>query len=125
MLSKRNDLEPPSFVDQSIGMRIREGRMTLGLSQRQLGELIGLTYQQVYKYEQGTNRVSAGRLYEIARELGAPLEYFFEGLERSEGQLPYRGRHRLLDIMRNVGEIKSEKRRDALGQLVRALAGQP
>jgi transcriptional regulator with XRE-family HTH domain len=54
--------------------------MTLGLSQRQLAELIGVTDQQVWKYEHGTSRVSAGRLYEIARELGVPVEGFFRKL---------------------------------------------
>ena len=114
--------EALSSVDQSIGLRIREGRMTLGLSQHQFSELIGVTYQQVHKYEHGLNRVSAGRLYVIACELGEPVEYFFEGLEQSEGQLPHQ-RHRLLDIMRNVGAIKSEERLEAISHLLRALAG--
>jgi transcriptional regulator with XRE-family HTH domain len=109
-----------SPADQFIGMRLRERRMMIGLSQQQFGELIGMTDQQVYKYEHGINSVSAGRLYEFARELGAPVEYFFEGLEKNEGQLPLRQRM-LLDIMRNIGEIKSEKRREAISQLTRAL----
>jgi transcriptional regulator with XRE-family HTH domain len=112
----------PTVADQLFGMRIRECRMMLGLSQHQLGELIGITYQQVYKYEHGINSLSAGRLYEIARELGTPVEQFFEGLEKENAeQLPLR-QSRLRDVMRSVGEIENEEHREAIRQLTRALA---
>jgi transcriptional regulator with XRE-family HTH domain len=116
--SKPKDISP---ADLRIGLRIRECRVLRGLSQQQLAELIGVTYQQVFKYEHGVNRVSAGRLYEIAKELHTPVETFFDGLEKNGGRLP-RGQRRLFQIMRSVGEIKSETRREALGQLVRVLA---
>jgi transcriptional regulator with XRE-family HTH domain len=54
-------------IDGRVGGRIRERRIMLGLTQQQLAEMIGVTYQQAYKYERGINRVSAGRLFEIAR----------------------------------------------------------
>jgi transcriptional regulator with XRE-family HTH domain len=112
-----------SPADQFIGMRLRERRMMIGLSQQQFGDLIGITYQQVYKYEHGINSLSAGRLYEFARELGTPVEHFFEGLEKENAeQLPLR-QSRLLDAMRNIGEIKSEEHREAIRRLTRALAG--
>lgn len=114
--------EARSPIDFFVGLRIRERRTMLGLTQGQFGDRIGVTCQQVLKYERGTNRVSAGRLYVIARELGVPLESFFEGIEQNDGRPPRRG-HRLLDTMRNVGEIKEEDRLEALGLLVRALAG--
>ncbi|PKQ02302.1 MAG: transcriptional regulator [Alphaproteobacteria bacterium HGW-Alphaproteobacteria-12] len=57
-------------------------RMLIGMSQEKLGEALGLTFQQVQKYEKGTNRIGASRLYEIGAVLGVPIEYFFEGLER-------------------------------------------
>jgi transcriptional regulator with XRE-family HTH domain len=114
--------EGRSPIDLFVGSRIRERRTMLGLTQGQFGDMIGVTCQQILKYERGTNRVSAGRLYVIARELGVPLESFFEGLEQNDGQPPKRG-YRLLDIMRNIGEIKSEDRLEALGKVVRALAG--
>jgi transcriptional regulator with XRE-family HTH domain len=107
-----------------IGLRIRECRVLHGLSQQQLASSIGVTYQQIFKYEHGVNRVSAGRLYEIAQELDTPVESFFAGLENSDGRLPH-GQRRLFLLMRSIGEIKSEKRREALGHLVRVLAGQP
>ncbi len=67
-------------IDDHVGARIRERRIMLGLTQQQLAEMIGVTYQQAHKYERGINRVSAGRLYEIARVLNAPITYFYEGL---------------------------------------------
>jgi len=67
-------------IDRHVGARVRERRIMLGLTQQQLADLIGVTYQQAHKYERGINRVSAGRLYEIARVLNAPITYFYEGL---------------------------------------------
>jgi DNA-binding XRE family transcriptional regulator len=67
-------------IDNHVGGRIRERRIMLGLTQQQLAEMIGVTYQQAHKYERGINRVSAGRLFEIARALSAPITYFYEGL---------------------------------------------
>jgi len=68
-------------VDDHVGGRIRERRIMLGLTQQQLAEMIGVTYQQAHKYERGINRVSAGRLFEIACVLNAPITYFYEGIE--------------------------------------------
>src|ERR1700683_5607912 len=68
-------------IDHHVGARVRERRIMLGFTQQQLADLIGVTYQQAHKYERGINRVSAGRLYEIAHVLSVPVNYFFEGLE--------------------------------------------
>lgn len=68
-------------VDASVGRRIRLRRTTLGLSQEKLAEALGLTFQQVQKYEKGANRVGASRLFDLARVLQVPVEYFFEDLE--------------------------------------------
>src|SRR5487761_567081 len=68
-------------IDRHVGGRVRERRIMLGLTQQQLADLIGVTYQQAHKYERGINRVSAGRLYEIAQVLSVPVGYFFDGLE--------------------------------------------
>src|ERR1700676_4722081 len=109
--------EPCSSADKVIGMRIRERRVMLGLTQRQFAELLGVSNQQFHKYEHGINGISAGRLYEIAHVSGAPIEYFFEGLERNELKVPPRQR-RLLDVMRSLGEMQNEKHLEAIGQLV-------
>jgi transcriptional regulator with XRE-family HTH domain len=75
------DSKLPSGIDRVVGQRIRWRRRELKLTQERLGEILELTFQQVQKYEKGVNRVSAGRLYEIAGVLGVPINYFFEGAE--------------------------------------------
>ena len=67
-------------IDAYIGSRVRLRRMTLSISQEQLGEALGLTFQQIQKYEKGQNRIGAGRLYRIAQILSVPVEFFYEGL---------------------------------------------
>ncbi len=68
-------------IDSSVGQRIRQRRKLLGLSQTELAEKIGVKFQQVQKYETGTNRVAASRLWKIAETLRVPITYFFEDLE--------------------------------------------
>lgn len=71
----------PSHVDHQVGRRIRQARRDAKLTQEQLGKMIGLTFQQVQKYEKGVNRISAGRLFEIAHALGITITYFYEGVD--------------------------------------------
>lgn len=70
-------------VDAYVGGRVRIRRMTLGISQEQLAGSLGLTFQQIQKYEKGLNRIGAGRLFRISRLLSVPVEFFFEGLENT------------------------------------------
>jgi transcriptional regulator with XRE-family HTH domain len=79
------DSKLPSGIDRVVGQRIRWRRRDLKLTQERLGELLDLTFQQVQKYEKGVNRVSAGRIYEIAGVLGVPVSYFFDGAEEFLG----------------------------------------
>ena len=65
-------------VDAHVGHRVRLRRMLIGMSQERLGELLGLTFQQVQKYEKGINRIGAGRLFEVAGILGVPISFFYE-----------------------------------------------
>lgn len=76
-----SDSKNPSKIDQLVGQRLRWRRKELRLTQEQLGEKLSLTFQQVQKYEKGINRVSAGRLFEMACVLDVPVEYFFDGAE--------------------------------------------
>lgn len=69
----------PNPIDRHVGSRVRMQRMLAGISQEKLGEALGLTFQQVQKYEKGTNRVGASRLSQIATALDVPMSYFFEG----------------------------------------------
>jgi transcriptional regulator with XRE-family HTH domain len=76
-----SDGKLPNTVDRHVGRRLRWRRRELKLSQEKLAEMLGLTFQQVQKYERGVNRVSAGRLYEVASMLGVSVGYFFDGVE--------------------------------------------
>jgi transcriptional regulator with XRE-family HTH domain len=80
-MSKNNNGRPPSRannIDQAVSKNIRARRVFLGISQQQLGEALGVSIQQVQKYEKATNRISSGNLYKIAKFLKSPLEYFFD-----------------------------------------------
>lgn len=72
-------------VDAHVGARIRTRRMLLGMSQSKLGEALGLTFQQVQKYEHGVNRITAGMLYQLSRTLDVPISFFFDCYESIEG----------------------------------------
>ncbi len=69
-----------AYVDEHVGTRIRVRRMLLGMSQEKLGEGLGLTFQQIQKYENGVNRVSAGRLFQLSKILNVPVPYFFDNV---------------------------------------------
>lgn len=71
----------PNYVDRHVGNRVRMRRLLVGMSQEKMGELLGITFQQVQKYEKGSNRVSASRLYQIARILGVPIQFFYDELQ--------------------------------------------
>jgi len=68
-------------IDAQVGNRVRLRRMLIGMSQERLGDALGLTFQQVQKYEKGVNRIGAGRLFQVARILGVPVTYFYEDAE--------------------------------------------
>jgi transcriptional regulator with XRE-family HTH domain len=114
-----------SAIDRHVGARIRERRIMLGLSQQQMADMIGVTYQQAHKYERGINRISAGRLYEITRVLNVPITYFFEGLDITEDDESLNPRQRMcLELARNFASISNQRHQEALSQLARALAVQ-
>lgn len=77
-----------SPIDVQVGTRVRLRRMLIGMSQEKLGELLGLTFQQVQKYEKGVNRIGAGRLFQVAHILGVPIDYFYEGVNGSSEGAP-------------------------------------
>ena len=111
-------------VDEHVGERIRHRRTMLGLTQEQLAALLEISYQQVQKYETGANRVSAGRLFEIAQHLDVGVEYFFEDLAPSPGPsaLPHGGRNRaMIELVRNFTEIEDPEIRSAVSSLVKTL----
>ena len=79
-MSEETEGRRPNPVDLHVGGRVRMRRKLLGVSQEQLADSLGLTFQQVQKYERGANRVSASKLYEIAKTLQVPVSFFFDGL---------------------------------------------
>ncbi len=82
----------PKPVDLHVGNRLRMRRTLLGLSQEKLGEAIGLTFQQVQKYERGLNRIGASRLWDISKILDVPISFFFEDMDNTASikhQIPY------------------------------------
>ena len=110
-------------MDCHVGARIRERRTMLGISQQQLARTVGVTYQQAHKYERGLNRISAGRLYQIAVALGVAVNWFFEGFEAEPPAVDVSTRQRMcLDLARNFAAISNTKHQEAISQLARALA---
>lgn len=112
-------------VDAYVGGRIRERRTELGLTQENLATALQISYQQVQKYEAGTNRVSAGRLFEIARKLEVDVAYFYEGLDPNleVEPLDHGGKSRaVIELVQNFAEITDPELRAAINGLVKSLA---
>ena len=94
----------------------------LGLSQQQMAEMIGVTYQQAHKYERGINRISTGRLFEISQVLGGSVGFFYEGLESDSGEELKNRQRMCLEVARNFTQIDNKIHQEALSHLARALA---
>ena len=86
-MSKTKTKGTPNEMDVHVGQRLRVRRALLGLSQEKLAESIGLTFQQIQKYERGTNRISAGRLFELSKILDVPVSYFFEQFGNAQSSM--------------------------------------
>lgn len=113
-------------IDQHVGERIRLRRTELGLTQEQLASALDVSYQQVQKYETGANRISAGRIFEIARKLKVEIGYFFDGLalEHGDGSEPleHGGRNRTaIELVRKFALIDDPEVRSAIAGLVKTI----
>lgn len=131
----------PNPVDVHVGARLRQRRTLLGLSQEKLADAIGLTFQQVQKYERGANRIGASRLHQLARVLEVPVSYFFEELTRStapggseqpgaaEDAVAFEhdpmSRRETLELVRAYYRIPNERVRKRVFELIKAIAGAP
>ena len=110
-------------IDRHVGARLRERRTMLGLTQQQVAEMLGITCQQLYKYETGANRVSAGRLHHLARVLGVEPGYFYEGLGSGEPARPAAGQQRQrLELARSFA-VLPRRQQEVLAEMARVLAG--
>ncbi len=114
-------LSDANTVDRQVGDRMRRRRILLGLTQDQLADSLGISYQQIKKYETGANRISAGRLAQIAEVLEVQPGWFFGAAEKVESA---GGSSRaVIDLVRNFSRIEDERVRTHLMALVRSLAG--
>jgi transcriptional regulator with XRE-family HTH domain len=120
----------PSDIDVRLGQRLRASRLAIGMSQERLADLLGVTFQQVQKYEKGVNRIAASRLYDICQALDVPVGHFFEGLNRKSTKPE--GAERKLDralampdaieLVLTFASIPTSKIRRRVLELVRAMS---
>jgi len=110
--------------DRHVGERVRLARRSRGISQSDLGRHVGLTFQQVQKYERGFNRISAGRLYEMSIVLEVEVTFFFEGLEKpnATGIAEQRRPDKATVLFAMISSIKDDRIRNRLIALIGALA---
>ena len=129
----------PNPIDKHVGSRVRMRRMMLGMSQEKLGDALGLTFQQVQKYEKGTNRIGASRLQQISHTLQVPVSFFFEGAPtgssgRASGGLSeapspayvsdFLATSGGLSLTKSFMRIKNSKLRRRIVDLVEQIAGE-
>ena len=119
-MARKNEFT--EMVDTTIGIKIHELRISMGLSRQQLAAKIGVTHQQLQKYEKGTNRISAGRLMAIAKALGKTVAFFFENVEDGQDTMPTQHQRMCIEVSRNFMRIKSPMHQNAINLLVRTLA---
>ena len=121
-------------IDKHVASRLRERRIVSGISQQKLAVALGLTFQQVWKYEQGKSRIGAGRLYEFAKALGVPVTFFFDGIDHtlspaallaSGGCTDVLNRREAIELFTAYRAISNPAVRRGLRQLARALGPEP
>lgn len=133
-MSTNTSPREPNSIDRHVGTRLRLRRSLLGMSQTDLGKKLGVTFQQIQKYERGTNRIGASRLFSVANALEVPISYFYEGLdEAGEPAHEPEGSDALYDFIASpdglalasaFSEVKSQATRRRVIDLLRSLAGQ-
>lgn len=126
-----NDERSAGAIDRKLGQRVRSRRLEIGMSQERLAELLGVTFQQVQKYEKGVNRIAASRLHDISHALDMPVAKFFEGLTGRLSAGVAESRKDYIDdalatpegmqLMALFASIKSQKVRRRVLELVKAL----
>jgi len=126
-------MKNPNPIDQHVGTRVRMRRLMLSMSQGRLADAIGLTFQQVQKYEKGTNRMGSSRLQQVANVLQVPVTYFFEGApgqSKPDGKAPspayvsdFLSTSHGLALTKAFMQIKDAKIRRGIVKLVEEIAG--
>ncbi len=119
-MARKNDYI--DIVDKYVGDKIFTLRLAQGLSRQQLSKIIGVTHQQLQKYEQGKNRISIGRLILIAKALGVEMSYFYEGLDAAPQKEQVTQHQRMcIEVSRNFMKIKDPEHQVAVNILIRTL----
>jgi transcriptional regulator with XRE-family HTH domain len=108
-------------VDIHVGRRVRDRRKALGITQERLGEQLGLTFQQVQKYERGVNRVSASKLFEIAHVLQVPVNWFFEGDGAPAAEPDIRDSREARELVDAYAKLPTAKMRRHVLDLVKSM----
>lgn len=111
----------PHPTDVHVGRKVREARAAKGMSQEQLGKLLGVSFQQVQKYEKGTNRIGSSRLWDISKALETPITYFFEDIEdvqTEQRSLP----RRTIELAKQIDSINDDNVRNQVLNLIKACA---
>ena len=137
----------PDTIDKHVGQQLRNRRTLLGLSQEKLAEQVGVTFQQVQKYERGTNRISASRLFSFSKILGVSIDYFYENISGSKtSNIPLAGmadnsqeafssgqstekdlpedifsRKETIDLLRTYYSVKDEEERKGILKFVKSM----
>ncbi|MBI1391369.1 MAG: helix-turn-helix domain-containing protein [Alphaproteobacteria bacterium] len=131
----------PNPIDVHVGGRVKIRRTMIGMSQEKLGESLGLTFQQIQKYEKGTNRMGASRLFQIAQVLDVPLQFLFEGLEPQAGRrgfsedgpsfepsepfMRFMSSPEGVELCRHFADIADPRVRKRIIDLIKTLSGPP
>ena len=139
-MTKRKTKGSPDNVDVHVGKRLRVRRSLLGMSQEKLAEAIGLTFQQVQKYERGVNRISAGRLFQFSRILDVPVSYFYDQIgsdaqdasfalsdneqESFGGEDDIMQNKETIELVRAYYSVDDPKKRKELLRFIKAMSGE-
>ncbi len=144
-MRRRAYIDGPDPIDVFVGSRVRARRVGLRLSQTKLGDALGITFQQIQKYENGTNRIGASNLYKISKTLGVEVSYFFQGMPGDISEIAGGGKQKgkgdglsdqpaavfehdpmnsreAINLMHNFFRIKNEKIRRRLFNFIKTLA---
>ena len=114
--------------DKHVGLKLRQARILSKISQSNVGELVDLTFQQIQKYENGTNRIGASRLWRFSQILEVPVSYFFEGLEEGnqlasdDPEVADSIRRKSMELLSNFYAIEDDKVREAIYQLIKNMS---
>ncbi len=113
----------PRPVDAHVGGRVRAGRTLIGMSQEELGNRVGLTFQQIQKYEKGMNRIAASRLWQFSLFLGQPISWFFEGIgKRKRKGEDFHAKRETLELVRYFSACDPDVQKH-LAAMINAVAG--